>query len=132
MKKYIILSALALGMSLASCNDILDRPQLNTPTDESFWNSESDVRLYANSFYTTYFVGYSSGWTSTYTPVRGMTFADDFTTTGQQTNFISTIPSSLSSTTGTSNLSQTCGQTWDFSNVRKANVMLDRLESRMQ
>ena len=75
MKKYIILSALALGMSLASCNDILDRPQLNTPTDESFWNSESDVRLYANSFYTTYFVGYSSGWTSTYTPVRGKSHA---------------------------------------------------------
>lgn len=132
MKKYIILSALALGMSLASCDDILDRPQLNTPTDDNFWNAEIDVRLYANSFYPTYFVGYNSGWTATYTPVRGMTFADDFTTTGQQSNFISNVPSSLSSTAGTGNLAQTCGQTWDFSNIRKANVMLDRLEDRMQ
>ncbi|MDE6352678.1 MAG: RagB/SusD family nutrient uptake outer membrane protein [Muribaculaceae bacterium] len=132
MKKYIILSAVALGMSLASCDEVLDRPQLNTPTDESFWNNEIELRLYANSFYTTYFVGYNSGWTSTYTPVRGLTFADDFSTTGQQSNFTSNVPSSLSSTAGTGSLTQTAGQTWDFSMVRKANIMLDRLENGMK
>ncbi|MBD5379660.1 MAG: RagB/SusD family nutrient uptake outer membrane protein [Bacteroides sp.] len=131
MKKYIILSAVALGMSLASCDEVLDRPQLNTPTDDSFWKSESDVRLYANGFYTTYFIGYNSGWTATYTPVRGLTFADDFSTTGQQANFTSQAPSSLSSTTGTGTLTQTAGQTWDFSMVRKANIMIDRIDSRM-
>ena len=54
MKKIILLSAVALGMSLASCDEILDRPQLNTPTDQTFWNTETDrlhyhrytVRLY--------------------------------------------------------------------------------------
>lgn len=42
-----------------SCDDILDRPQLNTPTDGTFWKTEMDARLYANGFYRNYFVGYA-------------------------------------------------------------------------
>ena len=131
MKKYIILSAVALGMSLASCNEILDRPQLNTPTDESFWKAENDLRLYSNEFYTEYFVGYNSGWSTAYAPVRGLTFADDFTTSGQQSNFTSNVPSSLGATTWGNVLTQTAGQSWDFALVRKANIMLDRMDERM-
>ena len=132
MKKYIILSAVALGLSLASCDEILERPELNSPTDESFWNTEADLRLYANGFYTEYFVGYNSSWSTYYTPVRGMTFCDDFTTTGKQSIFLNTVPESLTSTAVGQMLSQTCGQTWNFSLVRKANIMLDRMEDRMK
>lgn len=131
MKKYILLSAVALGMSLASCDEILDRPQLNTPTDQTFWNTETDLRLYANEVYPYYFIGYNSGWGSTGTVVRGITFSDDFTTTGTQSDFISSVPSSLGSTAYENYLSQTGGQSWDFGLVRKMNIMLDRMEERM-
>ncbi len=45
MKKYILIAA--LGLALTSCDEVLDRPQLNTPDDTTFWKTESDVRLYA-------------------------------------------------------------------------------------
>lgn len=131
MKKYILLSAVALGMSLASCNEILDRPQLNTPTDQNYWKSESDLRMYVNEVYPYYFIGYNSGWGSTGTVVRGMTFNDDFTTTGTQSGFISSVPSKLGSTGYENYLSQTGGQSWDFGLVRKINIMLDRMDDRM-
>lgn len=121
-----------MGMSLASCDDILDRPDKNSPTDEAFWKSESDLNLYANGFYTEYFVGYNSGWTLVYTPVRGLTFCDDFATTGKQSGFTNTLPASLGSTSSGTWLTQTAGQTWNFSQVRHANVMLDRMESQMK
>ena len=131
MKKYILVSAVALGMSLASCDEILERPQLNTPTDENFWKTEADLRMYANEFYPYYFIGYNSGWGSTGTVVRGMTFCDDFTTTGTQSGFITSVPGSLGSTAYENYLSQTGGQSWDFGLVRKANIMLDRMDNRM-
>lgn len=132
MKKYILLLTAVMGMSLTSCDDILDRPDKNSPTDEAFWKSEGDLNLYANGFYTEYFVGYNSGWGTTYTPVRGLTFCDDFATTGKQTGFLNTLPEDLGSTSSGTILSQTAGQTWNFSQVRHANVMLDRMESQMK
>lgn len=119
-------------MSLASCDEILDRPQLNTPTDENFWKSESDLRMYANEFYPYYFIGYNSGWGSTGTVIRGMVFSDDYTTTGTQSSFITSVPESLGSTAYENYLSQTGGQSWDFGLVRKANIMLDRMDNRMK
>ncbi len=132
MKKYILLSVAALGLAFTSCNEVLERPELNIPTDEAFWRSENDVRLYANNMYTEYFVGYNSGWTDTYTPVRGMTFADIFTTSGRQAGFTTQAPSSQGSTAAGTWNTETTGQTWNFSRVRVANVMLNRLETRMK
>ncbi|MDE5629814.1 MAG: RagB/SusD family nutrient uptake outer membrane protein [Muribaculaceae bacterium] len=131
MKKYILLSAAALGLLLSSCDEVLDRPQLNTPTDDTYWRTESDVRFYSNNLYTEYFVGYNSGWGTTYVPVRGLTFCDDFTTTGTQANFTNTVPATLGSTAASTWLTQTAGQTWNFSRVRAINVMLNRLDTRM-
>lgn len=128
MKKYILIAA--LGLALTSCDEVLDRPQLNTPDDNAFWKTESDVRLYANGFYTEYFTGHNSGWSSAYT-YRAMTFCDDYATTGQQSNFISQVPEDAGTTTS-GYVGNTGGQTWCFSMVRKANIFLDRLEERMQ
>ncbi len=132
MKKHIFLLAAVMGVSLVSCSDILDRPDKNSPTDEAFWKSESDLDLYANGFYPEYFVGYNSSWALTYTPVRGLTFSDDFATTGKQAGFLNTLPSSVGSTSSGTNLTQTAGQTWNFSQVRHANIMLDRMDSKMK
>lgn len=128
MKKYILIAA--LGLALTSCDEVLDRPQLNTPDDNAFWKTESDVRLYANGFYTEYFTGHNSGWSSAYT-YRAMTFCDDYASTGQQSNFISQVPEDAGTTTS-GYVGNTGGQTWCFSMVRKANIFLDRLEERMQ
>lgn len=59
--KYIIV---ALGLfSLASCNDdFMERYPLDTVTDENFWRSESDLKLYLNTLYPKYIIGHQSGW----------------------------------------------------------------------
>ncbi len=43
------------------------------------------VRLFANGFYSNYFVGYNSAWGVDYTPLRGYYFADDYTS-GRETD----------------------------------------------
>lgn len=50
MKKYIFTILSVAVLMTTSCDDILDRPQLNTPTDGTFWKTEMDARLYANGF----------------------------------------------------------------------------------
>lgn len=39
MKKYILIILSAVVLATTSCDDILDRPQLNTPTDGTFWKN---------------------------------------------------------------------------------------------
>lgn len=97
MKKYILIILSAVVLATTSCDDILDRPQLNTPTDGTFWKTEMDARLYANGFYRNYFVGYADGWTTNYAPLRGYSFSDDLASTGQQSSFSNSIPSTLGS-----------------------------------
>ena len=109
MKKYILIILSAVVLATTSCDDILDRPQLNTPTDGTFWKTEMDARLYANGFYRNYFVGYADGWTTNYAPLRGYSFSDDLASTGQQSSFSNSIPSTLgSSNTGDLATYQTC------------------------
>src|SRR5690625_2369751 len=87
---FSFLLVLVLG---ASCNkDVLDRPELTKIIDTEFWKDESHLRLYANNFYINYFVGYNSGWGVAYAPLRGYNFADDFTSTGTQAGFETTVP----------------------------------------
>lgn len=126
---------MAVCIGAASCDDYLDRPQKNSPDDSSFWNTESDVSLYANGFYTNYFIGYGASWSASYSPYRGYTFSDDVASTGKQTNFTSTVPTTVMSTSetavGTYNTQYTCPN-MVFSWIRKANIMINRLETNMQ
>lgn len=133
MKFYtkLIYGLVSASILLTACNkDVLDRPQLNSPTDNSYWRNETDIRLFATGFYTNYFVGYNSSFTTDYAPLRGYTFSDDLTSTNVQANFESTVPSSRVSTSeGGSWLSSYAGPTWNFSWVRKSNLFIDRLEN---
>ncbi|WEK21592.1 MAG: RagB/SusD family nutrient uptake outer membrane protein [Candidatus Pedobacter colombiensis] len=133
MKYYtkIIYGLVMVSALLTACNkDILDRPQLNNPTDNNYWRSETDVRLFANGFYTNYFVGYNSGYGVDYAPVRGYTFSDDLTGKNAQTNFESIAPATRASTSETAAWLDTyTGPTWNFSWVRKSNIFIDRLEN---
>lgn len=121
-------------LGFSSCSDVLDRPSLTQEQDDNFWTSEDKVRLYANDFYTYYFPGYGKGWTVYYAPgINNNTFNDDVLTNSSQANFTRQVPTSIGSTSEsvTNYQSQYCGPTWDFAMVRKANIMLSRIQERM-
>ena len=136
MKNKLLLAicSLALCIGASSCDDLLDRPQKNTPDDNAFWKTESDVRLYSHGFYGNYFIGYGVGWSASYSPFRGYGFSDDVASTGTQSNFSSTVPTSVMSTSetavGTYDTQFTC-PSMVFSWIRKANIMIDRINTRM-
>jgi len=137
MKKYIfaIFSFAILAMA-TGCEDFLDRPQLDKVVDnDGFWRNEADFRMYSVEFYPYFFTGYSSGYGIAYTPVRGYTFNDDITTgEAKQSNFVSSIPNSVSLVKNPNQLSasnwyaQFNGDMWNFGWVRKANIMIQRVE----
>ena len=132
MKKlsYIILSS---ALIFSSCNTFLDRPELNAmvDTEPTYWRNESDLRLFANEFYTNYFVGYNSGFGTAYTPLTGYNFSDDVTSENQQLALLSTLPTDGGGSTSTLTTvlrSEHPGPNWNFAWVRKANVMIDRID----
>ena len=129
--KYFKYYSVAACLLFLSCNkDVLDRPPLTKIVDEKYWRNEDDIRLYANSFYPNYFNGFATSFTTDYTPVRVYTFSDDLTSKNVQGNFESSVPTSRGSTSEAAAwLSSYSGPTWDFAWVRKANVLLNRLDN---
>ena len=142
--KNIFLGTFLVALMITGCEDmeLLDRPQLNSYSDETFWNSETNLRLYANEFYPQFFVGYNSGWTADYSHWIGSNFGDDFVQRGTQIAFDNQAPASLGSGANTANAAGTLtapawrfswqGPTWYFGWIRKANLMIDRIENNMK
>lgn len=137
MKKYILVLFSAISLALTSCSDsFLDKPQLDNVEDNSgFWRNESDFRMYSVEFYPWFFTGYNSSWGTDYAPLLGYTFNDDISSgSGQQSNFISTVPSTLAVASSPSTLlsqswyGQFNGERWNYGWVRKANIMAQRVE----
>jgi hypothetical protein len=130
MKKYLII--LFVALAVGGCNDFLTRPQLTNETDAIYWTSEGNVRLFANGFYTNYFTGYNQGFSWDYVPGNtggGYYFADDFANTGAQVGFDAQAPTSLASTgEEVYMLSKYSGPRWNFAWVRKANLMINRVD----
>lgn len=119
MMKYNQYTLLIIGLFLfiAGCEDFLDRPPLTVANDETVWTDEEKVRLYANKYYTDFFVGYNSAWGTDGAPLMGFTFSDDIVHNGSQGNFTRSVPNS---------------QIWNMSLIRSINIMLDRVENKMQ
>ena len=111
MKKIILYSIVTVAFGLTSCNDYLDRPTLNAFDESNFWLNESTIRMYAQGFYMTYFAGYGSGW-SAERYFSYATWADEYIATNQ-----------WATTTAAS------GNGWNFTQVRRTNLMLDRVEN---
>ncbi len=131
MKRYLPILIFAVALGFTGCEDVdfLDRPSLTTMNDENYWTSENNLRLFANGFYSNYFVGYNSAWGTDYAPLRGYYFSDDFTSTGKQGGFETQAPESRASTSETASwLTTYAGPTWDFAWVRKSNLFLERIE----
>jgi hypothetical protein len=113
--KILIVIGLLLGLS--SCEDYLDRKNLDTFDDANFWTSEGNLRLYANAAYAGYtsispgyFYGYGSGFAYGNFFVFGP-WADEYS----------------SSSIWTQNPA-TSGNGWDFTWVRRHNLMLNRVQ----
>jgi hypothetical protein len=130
MKKHIFILLATVSLVFSSCEDFLDRPSLTTMNDGNYWTSENNLRLFANGFYTNYFVGYNSSFTVDYAPLRGYYFADDFASSGKQINFETQAPTSRASTSEFAEWLLTYGgPTWNFAWVRKSNLFLERIEA---
>lgn len=112
--KYKIISFLLAAVVLTTgCKkDFLERYPLDRLEDNTYWTSENNVRTFAYGFYPAYFSGYGSGftWGKFFS---GQSLNDDFAPT-TPTPFTKNIPSS--------------GGGWTFSWVRKANIMIDRVQ----
>lgn len=134
LTKNILFGMFTAATLLSGCSeDVLDRPELTKVNDNTFWKNETDLRLYANDFYENYFVGYNSAFGTAYAPLRGYIFSDDLTSTGTQAGFETTVPTSRGASTATPTiLTQYSGPNWNFYWVRKSNVMLARMKSKMQ
>ena len=110
MKKNILIIIVVL-FSLSGCKDYLDKKNLDTFDETNFWTSEGNMRLYAQGAYTAYFTGYGSGFTWGNYFTNGA-WADEYSASAIWTQ-----------NTATS------GNGWSFTYVRRANVMIDRVES---
>ncbi len=61
IKKYIL--TLGLISMLSACNDdFMEKYPLDKITDENFWQSENDLKLFLNTMYPDYIIGHQSGW----------------------------------------------------------------------
>ena len=67
---------------------------MTTETDMTAWDSEEKVRLYANKYYTDFFIGFGNGFTTTNAPLMSFTNSDDVLTMGNAPNFTRAVPSS--------------------------------------
>ncbi|MBY5959423.1 RagB/SusD family nutrient uptake outer membrane protein [Membranicola marinus] len=117
MKTIYSLVIVCAAIIMIGCEDFLDRPPLTNLNDETAWNTEENVRLYANKYYTSFFPGYGAGWSTSGAALMGYRFSDDVFQLGNQGNFGRQVPNS---------------GIWSMSLVRSINIMIDRVENKMQ
>lgn len=117
MKIRISILLVVAALSLVSCNEVLDRPSPTVAEDETYWTSAEKLDVYANGFYDRYFIGYGTGWSTSGAPLQSFTFSDDVVNLGTQSNFTRSVPSS---------------SIWSYSYVRKAQIMVERIDERMK
>ncbi|PSL46592.1 putative outer membrane starch-binding protein [Chitinophaga niastensis] len=112
MKKRIFLPVILIVLlAAAGCKKYVDKGLPDQFDDKTFWRSEDNVRSYSWPFYEL-FPGYGNG--GSFGDFYFTSFTDDQANTTFQ-NFTLNVPSAASS--------------WDFSTVRKANIMLERIDA---
>ena len=111
--------AIASALTLTACNDFLTRNPLDEIADNpEFWDVESNIRTAVYDEYTTYFPGYRNHWNRAdwFSQTNIADWTDD---NAQQkaTFFTKVAPASTSASS------------WDFSDVRVINVLINRINS---
>lgn len=115
MKSIYSLILVCAAIVMIGCDDFLDRPPLTDLNDETAWDTEANVRLYANKYYTSFFPGYGQGFSYSGAALMGYQFSDDVFLWGNQGNFGRSVPNS---------------GIWGMSLVRSINIMIDRVENK--
>ena len=110
---------IASALTLTACNDFLTRDPLDEIADKpEFWDVESNIRTAVYDEYTTYFPGYRNHWNRAdwFSQTNIADWTDD---NAQQkaTFFTKVAPASTSASS------------WDFSDVRVINVLINRINS---
>lgn len=133
MKKITyVLIALAAVFSLSGCAQFLERTSKTTLTDDNYWSSDDNMRLFVDGGYSYYFTGYNSGWSATHaTGTYGdHAFSPDWTPSGALGDILTAVPAdNWYRTEGINWLARRGGAPWNFGWVRKWNTMIERLET---
>lgn len=106
-----------MAMGCKKTDEFLTKNPLDRLTDDTYWTSEGNVRTFAFGFYTRYFPGYASGFDLTFGGYfSGETLNDDFAPT-TPTVLTRTVPATANTVAD-----------WNFSNIRKANLFIKRIQ----
>jgi hypothetical protein len=114
MKKLIHILAMITIMLSFSCEDYLTKEPLDSFSDDNFWTKEANVRTYAQEFYLNFFAGYGTDFT---------VFGGFFTGDSYNDDIAYPSPKQFPRTTDEAYTANT----WDFSLVRKANILIERI-----
>lgn len=116
IKLYTLLVIL-MGSFLFGCEDFLTRDPLDEITDTpDFWNSEDNIRTYTIGLYDQYFEGWRTGWSRTdWFAETNIADWNDDNAQKAATFFTKIAPA-------------TDGTHWSFTNLRRVNILIDRVE----
>lgn len=126
MKKINILWGFIVVVLLGSCNDkFMDKFPTDKITGQNYWHTENDLRLYCNSLYPDYIIGFGYGWGDAITQPYGYTQAaivyGDVISDNAASNPYSSVAADqyINYITGASGSGG-----WDFSDIRSENYFL--------
>lgn len=115
------------GLLLLGCKkDFLDRYPLDNIVDQNFWKTENDLKLYANSLYPTYIVGFGTDFADgTVQPwgvnVNTLVYGDVITDNAAPLTY-----SKVGTDEYITHLSAASGSGgWNFASIRQLNFFLD-------
>ncbi|MCD7938092.1 MAG: RagB/SusD family nutrient uptake outer membrane protein [Tannerellaceae bacterium] len=125
MKHYIYLLLIGfLGLFTACNDDFMERFPQDKITDDIFWESEEDLKLYLNGLYPLYIIGHQDGWADSRTyptnilgsPLMyGDVFSDNAVKSGSED---ARLAGTHTTPTGSANTG------WDWTNLRRINYFL--------
>lgn len=125
-QKLLYIGCFLIGASLCSCEDFLTKDPQDTQTNDTYWQTETSLRTYAQDFYSSYYKGYETNYTVFGGYYSGDNYTDDFisninadTYSGGYLYFPTTA------TTGYNNMTSTWSS--NYSVIYKANVMLEKI-----
>lgn len=126
-KKNLLYIVCALAMaSFCSCDDFLDKDPQDKQTNDTYWQTETSLRTYAQDFYSSFFRGYEKDYTVFGGYFSGDDYTDDFINLNNaNTNGLGYIYFPTSYKTDWN--SRTATWTDNYSVVYKANVMIEKI-----
>ena len=133
MKRNKFICALIATVFFMTSCDLLDRPNPQVMSDSpEFWRQEANLRMFAQEFYPNFFVGFPPGFVVVFAPVRGQLFCDNLAAFGAPLAFPTAVVPATVGATGNGlmwNGAFWNGPTWNFYWIRKANLMINRMEN---